>query len=249
MRRRVSSPSLALWAVAVAVGAYLGYKIAEARAGSGLAILSVIVGAFIVAAILATLAVIAVIAARQSGGQGRSTALTLTLAGLLLVAGLGVGWSVKELGFGYRPSLVHEAQGTMEVSLTGIDGYAARVDVQALCRSEPDGERVAFVESNGVGSIGTGVVGASVVILPQFVDDPPAVQVWIVPADKSAGPAPSWRAPAGAVEPIDGDQAGRMAFSGAVLSADTQTPLEGWPTVLSGTIDWRCGAWLRDQAT
>jgi hypothetical protein len=108
---RVSIPMVATWAVAFVVGAYLGYKIAEARDGSGLAGLSAIVGALLVVTILATLIVITVIAARQSGGRGRSTAWTMGLASLLLVAGLATGWSLKELGLASRPSVVREAQG------------------------------------------------------------------------------------------------------------------------------------------
>lgn len=243
----VSSPKLAFWAAAFAGGAYLGYKIAEGLALSGLAVLGVIAGALLVAAILVSLAVVAVIAALQPAGRGRSTAWAMILAGVLLVAGIGTGWLLKELGlFGYRPSVVLEAPGTMTMSLDGIDGYAGHVDALAACRSEPDAERVAFVEANGVGRVGTGVVGTSIVILPQSSDDRPAVQVWIVPADKTVGPAPSWQGPAGAVQPIDRDRGGRMAFAGAALTAGDETglPLEGWPAELSGTIEWQCGAWL-----
>lgn len=243
----VSKVNLAFWVAAFAVGAYLGYKIAEGLALSGLAVLSVIVGALLVAAILGTLVAIAVIAALQPDGRGRSTAGTMTLAGVLLVAGLGTGWLLKEFGlFGYRPSAFLEAPGTMTMSLDGIDGYTAEVDAVAACRSEPDAERVAFVEANAIGRIGTGAVGASVVILPQAADDRPTVQVWIVPQDKTVGPAPSWRGPAGDVETIDADQGGHMDFAGAVLSASDESglPLEGWPAEVSGTLDWRCGAWL-----
>ena len=127
MSRRLSIAKVALWAVAAAVGAYLGYKIAEARDGSGLAGLSVIVGAVLVGTILAILIVIAVIAARQSGGRGRSTAWTMTLASLLLVAGLAIGWSIKASGLGDRPSVVREARGTMNLSWAGIDASERNV--------------------------------------------------------------------------------------------------------------------------
>jgi hypothetical protein len=243
---RVSIRNVAFWAVAFVVGAYLGYKIAEALELSGLAVLSAIVGVLLGAAILVSLAVIAVIAALQPGGRGRSTAWTVTLAGLLLVAGLVTGWSLKELGFGSRQSVVREAQGTMSVSLDGIDDYVVEVGALAMCRSEPDGERVAFVESNAAGTVGTGVIGASLVILPQSADDPPVLRIWIVPADKSVGQAPSWRGPLGDVAPVDGEGSGHMEFAETTLSPSDETGLapEGWPTTLSGTIDWRCGTWL-----
>lgn len=243
----VSKRKLAFWAAAFAVGAYLGYKIAEGLAMSGLAVLSVIVGALLVAAILVSLAVIAVIAALQPGGRSRSTASAMILAGVVLIAGLGTGWLFKEIElFGYRPSVVLEAPGTMTMSLDGIDGYAGNVDSLAACRSEPDAERVAFVEANAIGRIGTGTVGVSVVILPQTADDRPAIEVWIVPEDKTVGPAPSWRGPAGDVAPIDGGRGVRTAFTGAALAASDETglPPEGWPAALSGTIQWRCGGWL-----
>jgi hypothetical protein len=78
------------------------------------------------------------------------------------------------------------------------------------------------------------------------VDDPPVVQVWMVPADKSVGQAPSWRGPLGDVAPVDGEGSGHMEFAETTLSPSDETGLapEGWPTTLSGTIDWRCGTWL-----
>lgn len=250
--RRVSGPKLAFWGAATAAGAYLGYKIAEGLEMSGLAVLGVIVGALLVAAILVTLGVIAVIAARQPGGSGRSTAWAMTIAGVLLVASLGTGWLLNELGaFSYRGAMVLEAPGTMTMSLSGMDGYAGEVDASADCRSEPDGERVAFVEATAIGRFGTDSVGVSVVIVPQSADDLPAVQVWIVPEDKSIGLAPAWRGPAGDVETVDGEMGGHMAFADATLSASDETgvPPEGWPATLSGTIDWRCGAWLPGPST
>lgn len=237
--------ALAFWALAFGGGAYLGYVIAYSLTLSGLGSLGAVVAALIAAIILTTLVVVAVIAALLPDKRGRPTARTAMVAGILLALGVGLGWAITPvLGLTYREPVLLEAEGTMNLSLDGFDGYTGQGDALAYCRSESDGA-FPFVEANHVGNVGTGMVVASVSIPPDSPDGRPVVQVWIQPADKTTGAAPTWRGPADVVTGIDGDRGGRMNFRGAALTASEEGGRlpEGWPAELSGTLTWACGAW------
>jgi len=106
LRRSITSTSrltLVLWTAAFALGAYLGYGIAYSQTLTGLGSLGGIFAGLIVGALLATLAVIAVVARLLSGARGRTVARAALGAGLLLVAGVAVGWSAtRVLGLGLQ---------------------------------------------------------------------------------------------------------------------------------------------------
>lgn len=86
-----SWPKLAFWAVALGVGAYLGYTIALNVDETGIAFFNVIVAGFLAVAILVVLAVIAILA------RGRPASRVATVAGILLVVGVGIGWAITSV--------------------------------------------------------------------------------------------------------------------------------------------------------
>ena len=248
LRRSITStsrPTLVLWAAAFALGAFLGYGIAYSQTLTGLGSLGAIVAGLVAGALLATLAVIAVVARLMSGARGRSVARAALGAGFLLVAGVAVGWTVtRVLGLGLQEQTLLEARGTMNVSLDGLDGYAAGADARALCRSEPGSDEVARIESDDVGTLGTAVVVVSVSMRPEGTDGRPAVSVSIQPADKAQGSAPAWQGSADVLSE-GGNREGRLVFVGASLVADEGALAlpDGLPTELSGTVRWSCDDW------
>jgi hypothetical protein len=246
--RRITStsrPTLAVWVAAFALGAYLGYGIAYSQTLTGLGSLGAIVAVLIVGALLATLAVIAVVARLMSGARGRSVARAALGAGLLLAAGVVAGWTAtRVIGIGLQEQNLLEAGGTMNVSLDGLDGYAADADARALCRSEPGSDDVARVESDHVGTLGSAAVVVSLSMRPDWTDGRPGVSVSIQPADKSQGSAPVWQGPADAL-PQGGARGGSLVFVGVALVADEGAlpPPAGLPAELSGTVRWSCDDW------
>jgi hypothetical protein len=79
---------LVFWAVAVAVGAYLGYTIGSNLDETGIAFFNVIVAGFLAGAILVVLAVFAILR------RGHPASQAATVAGILLVVGVGIGWAI-----------------------------------------------------------------------------------------------------------------------------------------------------------
>jgi len=236
---------LAFWAVAFAVGAYLGYGIAWSLAQSTWGVLGALIAGVVTVSMLGILVLIAALAAVVSDGRGRPVARAMVVAAILLPAGVGIGWAMTPvLGIGYRAPVVLESGGTMSVTLHGIAGYANQAGALAQCRSEVDTVNVAFVEANLVGTIGADIVNASLTLLPAAANDRPAVQVSIQPAVKADGNAPMWQGSADTVEWIDRDRSGRIVFTGAVLTAsDEARQPAGWPALLSGTLSWSCAEW------
>ena len=236
---------LGVWAVAFAVGAYLGYGIAWSLAQSTWGVFGALIAGAVTVTMLGILLLIAALAAVVSDGRGRPVARAMVVAAILLAAGVGIGWAMTPvLGIGYRAPVVLESGGTMSVMLHGIDGYANQGDALAHCRSEVDTVKVALVEANLVGTIGADIVNASVTLLPATANDRPAVQVSIQPAVKAGGDAPMWQGSADTVEWIDRDRSGRIVFTGAVLtSSDEASQPAGWPALLSGTLSWSCAEW------
>jgi hypothetical protein len=164
----------------------------------------------------------------------------------MLALGVGAGWAITSaLDLGYHEPLLLEAQGTVNVSLDGLEGYAGQGDGRAFCRSEVDGENVTYLESTLVGNVGTGMVGATLSLHPGGPDGRPEVQIAIVPADKTQVSAAYWQGPADVVERLDGDLGGRIRFAGMPLLPTEEGGgwPQGWPTELSGTLTWTCGAW------
>ncbi len=241
-----SKSTLAFWALTFGGGAYLGYGIAYSLALSGLGQLGAVVAAVIAATILTTLGVIAVVAVLLPDKRGRPAARVATVAGLLLALGVGFGWAITPvLGLTYREPVLLEADGTLSLSLDGLDDYVGKGDAPASCRSELNGDTFPFVEADLVGKVGRGMVVASMSIPPDSSDGRPVVQVWVQPADKSKGVVPVWRGPADVVARIGADHGGQVVFTGAALtSSEVGGSLpEGWPAELSGTLTWSCGAW------
>jgi hypothetical protein len=155
---------LAFWAAALGVGAYLGSWMAYSLTlTSTFALLGTFFVGAVIVAILFVLAVVAVAVGLQPDKRGRPAARAVVASGLLLVVGVGIGWVMTPvLGLGYHPSPLLEADGTMTLSLEGLDGYTSLGDGLAHCRSELDSEAVTGVDANVVGRIETGTVAASV---------------------------------------------------------------------------------------
>jgi hypothetical protein len=169
----------------------------------------------------------------------------------MLALGVGAGWAITSaLDLGYHEPVLLEAEGTVNVSLDGLEGYAGQGDSRAFCRSEVDGENVAYLESNLVGNVGTGMVGATLSLHPGGPDGRPDVQIAIVPADKNQVSAAYWQGPADVVERVDGDLGGRIRFERLSLLPTEEGGgwPQGWPTELSGTLTWACGAWSPPSA-
>jgi hypothetical protein len=131
---------LAFWAAALGVGAYLGSWMAYSLTlTSTFALLGTFFVGAVIVAILFVLAVVAVAVGLQPDKRGRPAARAVVASGLLLVVGVGIGWVMTPvLGLGYHPSPLLEADGTMTLSLEGLDGYTSLGDGLAHCRSELD---------------------------------------------------------------------------------------------------------------
>ena len=246
-----SVSTLVLWAIALAGGAYLGYVIAYSVNLPGLASISAVIAGLLAVAILTALTIIAVVAALLPGKQGRPAARAAIGVGAMLILGVGAGWAITSaLDLGYHEPVVLEAEGTVNVSLDGLEGYAGHADARAFCRSEMDAQNVAHLEANLVGLVGTGMVGATLSLQPDSPDGRPEIQIAIVPADKSKDSAAYWQGPADVVEPLDGDRGGRIRFAGVprLPTDEGGGSPQRWPTELSGTMTWSCGDWSPPSA-
>ncbi len=247
--RTVFGLTTVLWAAAVlAIGAFLGWWIAYVLSAPdyGFGRLSAYFIAALAGVILATLAVIAVVAALWPGQRGRPAARVAIVIGLLFAAGVGLGWAITPVvGLGYREPVYLEARGTMNLSLEGLAGYVSQGDQLALCSRVDHTQVVGHVEAI-VGSVPSGRVAASVSIVPAAPDGWPSVAIAIQPTVEPKGSGTAWYGPAEVVERRDGNRTGRVTFSSAVLIADEHDGRlpEGRPAELSGTLSWSCGDWV-----
>lgn len=242
----VSKAKLAGFVVALALGAYIGGGLASGLNQGGPGSIVVLLTGVIVGTILAVMAVVAAILALSRDKSGHRAARSIFVAGVVFVAGVGVGWAV-EPAFRpvYRESVVLEAPGTMNLSLDGLDAYTAASDAIALCHSELDAEGIAMVGADVIGMVGTAVVGASLSPLTGSPDGRPVVHISIRPSLEDKGSAPFWQGSADVVEPVDGDRGGRVEFARAAFTEPDKAPPDGYPTELSGTLSWSCANWLR----
>jgi len=245
-RPGVSKAKLAGLVVALAIGAYLGGGLASGLNQGGLGSIVALVVGLIVGTILAVMAVVAVILALSPDKSGHAAARSIFVAGFVLVAGVVVSWAV-EPAFRpeYRESVVLEAPGTLNVSIDGLVGYTSQRDVLAQCRSDQDTERIADIGGDVVGSIGTAIVAASLTTLAGAPDGRPAVTIWIRPSVEDKGSAPFWAGSADVVERMEGDRSGRVEFTRVAFTEPDKAPPDGYPAVLSGTLIWSCGEWVR----
>lgn len=241
----LSRPRLVVWAASLAVGGFLGSGMHVNESTGGFGWVGALAFAILAVTILVVMGVIALILALAPDESGHRAARAIVVAAIALAVGVGIGRAIAPMLSG-RVAFPLEARGTMSLSTDGLERYVGSSDAVANCRSVPDSDAVAYVDANVVGSVGTGMVGVSVVMLPpDSADGRPTVQVWIQPADKTVGVAPAWQALGDIVERGDGDRSGRIAFNGATLSASdgsVRQP-EGWPAELSGTVSWTCGDW------
>jgi hypothetical protein len=244
-RGGVSKPKLAALAVVLAIGAYLGGGLASGLNQGGLGSIVVLLTGVIVGTILAVMAVVAAILALSRDESGHRAARSIFIAGIVFVAGVGVGWAV-EPAFRpeYRESVILEAPGTLNVSIDGLDGYMSHGDAPTKCHSEPDAEGIAGIGGDVVGSVGTAIVGASLTVLAGTPDGRPVVHLWIRPSVEDKGSAPFWEGSADVVEPVDGDSGGRIEFTRATFTEPDKAPPDGYPAELSGTLGWSCANWL-----
>jgi hypothetical protein len=245
-RGGVSKPKLAALAVVLAIGAYLGGTLASGLNQGGLGSIVALVVAVIVGAILAVMALVAAILVKSSDTSGRRAARSIVVAGIVFVAGAGVGWAV-EPAFRpeYRESVILEAPGTLNVSIDGLDGYMSHGDAPTKCHSELDAEGIAGIGGDVVGSVGTAIVGASLTVLAGTPVGRPVVHLWIRPSVEDKGSAPFWEGPADIVDRIDSDRGGRVEFTRAAFTEPDKAPPDGYPVELSGTLSWSCGEWVR----
>lgn len=133
----VSRPKLAFWVAALGGGVYLGFRIADGLARADfLGQFGAIVAGGIAVVVLAGLVAIGL--ALLPDKASRTAARTAILAGVLLLAGVGVGWAITPvLGLGYRAPVELEARGTMTLNLDGLDAYAGQGEVPSrLCLPE-----------------------------------------------------------------------------------------------------------------
>jgi hypothetical protein len=246
----VSRPKLVVWSAALGGGGYLGFRIADGLARADfLGQVGAFVAGMIALAIVVALVVIGLVL--RLGKASRSTSRATILAGVLVLAGVGVGWAITPaLGLGYRAPVELESPGTLTLSLDGVDAYTGRGDTPARCRSVLDASAVALVEADVVGSSGTDPVGAFIVMQADWTDGRPGIVVRVRPAGRADALQPTWRGVSEAAERIDDDRAGRIAFSGAVLVSSPETGRPpGWPAELSGTLSWSCGEWALPGAS
>lgn len=246
----VSRPKLAFWAAALGGGVYLGFRIADGIARADfVGQFGAFVAGGIALVVVAALVVIGL--ALRLDEASRSASRAAILAGVLVMAGVGVGWAMTPvLGLGYRAPVELEASGTLTLSLDGLDAYASRGEMPARCRSVLDAPAVALVEADVVGSSGTDPVGAFIVMQADWSKGRPGIVVRVRPAGKADAFQPTWRGVSGVAERIDDDRAGRITFSGAVLVSSPETGRPpGWPAELSGTLSWSCGEWAQPSTS
>lgn len=243
---RTSKLKAAFWLASVALGAFLGYLIADSlMMTSGLAILGTLFIGAVIVAILFVVVIVAAAVALQPDRRGRPAARAVILSGVLLLVGVGVGWAMTPvLGLGYRPAIESESTGTMNLSLDGLAGFESDGDAAASCRSVPNSEAVAYVTANALGSVPTGTVTASLIMQPlDSPDGRPTFAIGVTPAVKGEDAAPNWQG-SGDLEPIERERAGRITFTGAALvPGETGNLPRGWPAELSGILSWSCDAW------
>lgn len=246
--------TLAWWTAAFAVGTYAGYKIAYFPVDSsswGVVGLFIAVpfwvastGAFIVIPALIT-----VVLYRAWCKGPLPAARTAIVAAFLYAAGVGVGYGLTPvfgLEYRYREPVVLEARGTMTLTLDGLDGYAARSDVLAICVSVSDGEGLSGVSAAAIGTLDGLDVDAHIGgIELEF----PSVGIGGVPTvdSKFVG----WSGPADRAERTEDGRNGRVTFIGAALENNgAGDPVSGHlPTTLSGTLTWSCGEWIGPVVT
>jgi hypothetical protein len=242
----ISKPMLIGLVLALAIGAYLGGSLATGLNQGGLGSIVALLVGIIVGTILAVMAVVAAILAKSRDTSGHAAARSIFFAGAALVIGVGIGWAVEPV---FRPEyhepVVLEAPGTLNVSIDGLAGYTSQGDALTTCRSEMDAEGIASIGGDVVGSVGTAIVGASLLVLAADPDGRPVVHLWIRPSVEDKGSAPFWEGPADVVDRIDGDRGGRVEFTRIAFTEPDKAPPDGYPAVMSGTLSWSCTKWIR----
>lgn len=237
--RTASTWRLAVLAGFAGLGTWLGSLIGSGWGSTGLA-LFVNAAVALVLAIL-VLAVLIVIAALVVWKRTDRVAATMPFlrVGAIFLGGIAVGWGLS-VAFRPPPQVVLTGTGTMRLSSSGLNGYAA-ANEPATCQSEVNSTKLALVETNTVGTIGPDFVTASVSMFPADPGRQLEVRISLRPAVKGPVEAPGWLGTGEVVVGVVGDAHGQIAFTDLVLLGDqagVQPP--GWPTSLSGTIDWSC---------
>ena len=228
-------------AALAALGAWLGSLMGLGWGSTGLtAFFNAAVSLVLAILIIAGLIVTAVLVGWKRHDR-RAAMLPFATAGALFVGAVGVGWGLSQLFRSPLP-VVLEGRGTMSLETSGLDAYVARAQSIVICRSEVDAPTLALVEANDLGSIGVSFVGASVSMVPGDSSRQAEVRIWVQPIVKGVADPPSWLGTGDIVDGLAGDAVGRIVFAEIpLLAGETGLQPLGWPTGLSGAIDWSCG--------
>jgi hypothetical protein len=237
---------LVVIAAALATGCWLGYTIAVGMSGSKYGQLTAMVGIGAAALFVVVSAFTALVLVLVPNRSGRPMARIVAMAAALFVAGVGAGKVATPLIWPeFHEPLSLGSSGTMSVDLAGIEGFDTNGEVEAACRSDVDSDVVAFVEASGLGTVGTGVVSATVSVFSSM--DTPELILWTVPPVDDRSLQPMWQGAGDVVERGDGWSSGRVVFTQLELTAydeQGQQP-EGWPKTVSGSLSWACRGWAR----
>jgi hypothetical protein len=237
---------LVIIAAALAAGCWLGYTIAVGMSGSKYGQLTAIVGIGAAALFIVVSAFTALVLVLVPNRAGRPMARVVAVAATLFVAGVGAGKIATPLIWPeFHEPVILGSSGTMTVDLAGIEGFDTNGEVAAACRSDVDSDVVAFVDSNGLGTVGTGELGATVSTFTGM--DTPELILWTVPPVGDGSLQPMWQGTGDVVERGDGWSSGQIVFTELELTAydeQGQQP-EGWPKTLSGSLSWACRDWAR----
>jgi hypothetical protein len=136
----------------------------------------------------------------------------VAMAAVLFVAGIGAGKIATPLIWPeFHEPVILGSSGTMTVDLAGIEGFDTNGDIGAACRSDVHSDVVAFVEANGLGTVGTGVASATVSIFASM--DTPELILWTVPPVDDGSLQPIWQGAGDVVERGDGWSSGQVVFA------------------------------------
>lgn len=238
--------------IVLAAGLFLGYLLAYTASQGGLSggLGATLLGFAIAAAIgLITVFGLLTAAFRRSRRIGMGA---LAVAGILVVGVLAGLALTSVLNLGYRAPVTLEAHGTASTRLEGGVAFTAIEPGYATCWSEPGSDTMTSLELD-LGLLGRGLLRGSV-----SMSEAGATEAWVElradAADDAEGAyQPEWSGTGTVTELSEQGLTGRVSFQ--ELRPHTDTGSRGdasngpWPSTLSGSLSWACGAPLDPFAT
>jgi hypothetical protein len=231
--------------IVLAVGVFLGYLLAYTASQGGLSggLGAMFLGLAMAAIIGLTMALgVVATAFRRSRRIGTGA---LAVAGILVAGVLAGSALTPALDLEYRVPVTLEAHGTASARLDGGVAFTAIEPGYATCWSEPGSDTMTRMEFD-LGRLGPGLLRGSV-----SMSEAGATEAWVELRADAADDAdgayqPEWLG-TGAVTKLSGQGAsGLVSFQELRRHAETgspgDVPIHTWPSTLSGSLSWACGA-------